>query len=224
MPWRPLGLPMGLRETDEFFKVLEDLAGRITPDKHAAERGRLIDAYVDGHKYIFDKRAVVLRRRGPGGGPRRPSWRRSALSRCCAPPAGKSGRLAAAVDEVTAGLLPEPPVVREGVDFYEIAEEAEALAPDLLIGHSKGYHLAKRWQVPLVRVGFPIHDRFGGPRILHLGYRGAQNLLDLIVNAMIEQQAGRPARWATAICKLPGQGFERAKGHGIPLTEDSKFP
>ena len=103
---------------------------------------------------------------------------------------GRSGRLAAAVAEVTGDLLPEPPVVREGVDFYEIAEEAEALAPDLLIGHSKGYHLAKRWQVPLVRVGFPIHDRFGGPRILHLGYRGAQSLLDRIVNAMIGAEAG----------------------------------
>jgi nitrogenase molybdenum-iron protein NifN len=42
--------------------------------------------------------------------------------------------------------------------------------------------------VPLVRVGFPIHDRFGGPRILHLGYRGAQNLLDRIVNTMIERK------------------------------------
>ena len=101
---------------------------------------------------------------------------------------GRSGRLAAAVAEVTGDLLPEPPVVKEGMDFYEIAAEAEALAPDLLVGHSKGYHLAKRWQVPLVRVGFPIHDRFGGPRILHLGYRGAQNLLDRIVNAMIERK------------------------------------
>ena len=79
-------------------------------------------------------------------------------------------------------------MVREGMDFFEIAEEAEELGPDLLIGHSKGYHLARHWQVPLVRVGFPIHDRFGGPRILHLGYRGAQNLLDLIVNAMIERK------------------------------------
>ena len=59
VPWRPLGLPVGLRETDEFFKVLEELAGRPTPEKHAQERGRLIDAYVDGHKYIFNKRAVV---------------------------------------------------------------------------------------------------------------------------------------------------------------------
>ena len=117
-----------------------------------------------------------------------PSWRKSASSRCSAPPAGKSGRLQEAIAEVTGDLLPEPPIVREGMDFYEIAEEAENLAPDLLIGHSKGYHLAKRWQVPLIRVGFPIHDRFGGQRILHLGYRGAQNLLDRIVNAVLEKK------------------------------------
>jgi nitrogenase molybdenum-iron protein NifN len=79
-------------------------------------------------------------------------------------------------------------MVREGLDFYEIAEEVEALAPDLLIGHSKGYHLARRWGVPLIRVGFPIHDRFGGQRILHLGYRGAQSLLDRIVNAVLEKK------------------------------------
>jgi nitrogenase molybdenum-iron protein NifN len=74
------------------------------------------------------------------------------------------------------------------VDFFEIAQEAEALVPDLLIGHSKGYHLARRWQVPLVRVGFPIHDRFGGQRLLHLGYRGAQQLLDRLVNAVIQRK------------------------------------
>ncbi len=79
------------------------------------------------------------------------------------------------------------------MDFYEIAEAAEALAPDLLIGHSKGYHLAKKWGIPLIRVGFPIHDRFGGQRILHLGYRGAQSLLDRLVNAVLEKkQADSP--------------------------------
>ena len=187
VPWRPLGMPIGLRETDEFFKGLEDLTGRITPDQHTAERGRLIDAYVDGHKYIFNKRAVVFGEEDLVVGLVSFLAEIGIKPVLCAS-GGKSGRLAAAVAEVTGTLLPEPPVVREGVDFFEIAEEAEALAPDLLIGHSKGYHLAKRWQVPLVRVGFPIHDRFGGPRILHLGYRGAQNLLDQIINAMIERK------------------------------------
>jgi nitrogenase molybdenum-iron protein NifN len=187
VPWRPLGMPIGLRETDELFKVLEDLAGRITPAKHGQERGRLIDAYVDGHKYIFNKRAVVYGEEDLVVGIVSFLAEIGVKPVLCAS-GGRSGRLAASVAEVTGTLLPEPPVVREGMDFFEIAEEAEALAPDLLIGHSKGYHLAKRWQVPLVRVGFPIHDRFGGPRILHLGYRGAQNLLDQIVNAMIERK------------------------------------
>ena len=186
VPWHPLGMPIGLRETDEFFKVLEDLTGRTTPDQHAAERGRLIDAYVDGHKYIFNKRAVVYGEEDLVVGLISFLAEIGVKPVLCAS-GGKSGRLAAAVAEVT-GTCCRSRRWSEGVDFYEIAEEAEALAPDLLIGHSKGYHLAKRWQVPLMRVGFPIHDRFGGPRILHLGYRGAQNLLDRIVNAMIERK------------------------------------
>ena len=67
-----------------------------------------------------------------------------------------------------------------------IAEKAKLLKPDLLIGSSKGYGIARDLGIPLVRVGFPIHDRIGGQRILHLGYRGAQQLFDRIVNALLE--------------------------------------
>jgi len=79
-------------------------------------------------------------------------------------------------------------VVREGADFMSIAEEAAALAPDLLIGNSKGHALARQLGIPLVRVGFPIHDRLGEQRILHLGYRGAQQLFDRIANTLIERK------------------------------------
>ena len=39
--------------------------------------------------------------------------------------------------------------------------------------------------IPLIRVGFPVHDRVDGPRLLHVGYRGAQQLFDRIVNELI---------------------------------------
>ena len=65
---------------------------------------------------------------------------------------------------------------------------AESLAPDLLIGHSKGYPLARKLEIPLIRVGFPIHDRMGGQRILHLGYRGTQALFDQVVNAILARK------------------------------------
>ncbi len=79
-------------------------------------------------------------------------------------------------------------VVREGADFMSIAEEAASLGPDILIGNSKGQALARQLGIPLVRVGFPIHDRIGGQRILHFGYRGAQQLFDRIVNTLIERK------------------------------------
>jgi nitrogenase molybdenum-iron protein NifN len=185
VPLHSLGMPVGLRETDRFLEVLEELSGREMPEKHALERGRLIDAYVDGHKYIFDKKAIVYGEEDLVIGLTAFLAEIGIRPVLCAS-GGRSGKFGQAVAEVVEGLLPEPPEVREGVDFYDIAEEGEALEPDLIIGNSKGYHLAKRWGIPLVRVGFPIHDRFGGHRTLHLGYRGAQSLLDTIVNTVIE--------------------------------------
>jgi nitrogenase molybdenum-iron protein NifN len=79
-------------------------------------------------------------------------------------------------------------VVLEGADHAQIAERARRLKPDLLLGSSKGYPVARELGVPLVRVGFPIHDRIGGQRVLHLGYCGAQRLLDQIVNTLLERR------------------------------------
>ena len=187
VPWRPLGMPIGLRESDRFFEVLEELTGRPTPARHADERGRLIDAYVDGHKYIFNKRAVVYGEEDLVVGLTAFLAEIGVRPVLCAS-GGKSGHFKEAIAEVTGDLLAEPPLVMEGTDFYEIEAAAAGLAPDLFIGHSKGYKMARHLQAPLIRVGFPIHDRFGGQRILHLGYRGAQQLLDLIVNAVIERK------------------------------------
>jgi nitrogenase molybdenum-iron protein NifN len=65
-------------------------------------------------------------------------------------------------------------------------EMADILKPDIMIGNSKGYYIARRLGIPLVRIGFPIHDRFGAQRIQHIGYKGTQQLFDRITNALIE--------------------------------------
>ena len=58
--------------------------------------------------------------------------------------------------------------------------------PEILIGNSNGRYIAKALDIPLVRVGLPIHDRVGAQRILTVGYRGALELLDRITNAILE--------------------------------------
>jgi nitrogenase molybdenum-iron protein NifN len=101
---------------------------------------------------------------------------------------GREKGFSAAVARACGDLVPAPLYVREGVEFFDIANEAANLEPDLLVGHSKGYRSARQWNVPLVRVGFPIHDRFGGQRVRHLSYGGAQALFDRVVNAVLARK------------------------------------
>ncbi|GAB6037920.1 nitrogenase component 1 [Fundidesulfovibrio butyratiphilus] len=187
VPLNRMGLPIGLRATDELFSVLETLSGRETPRRYQLERGRYIDSLVDGHKYVSQKRCVIYGEEDLCVG------LASLMAEIGVRPVlvaggGKSGRMKAAVHAACEGFMPELPEVREGADFYDIADMARELAPDFFLGHSKGYRLAREMGVPLVRVGFPIHDRFGGHRLLSLGYQGAQNLFDRVVNAVIEKK------------------------------------
>jgi nitrogenase molybdenum-iron protein NifN len=182
-----LGLPMGINETDRFFDLLSSISGHEVPEKHVLERGRLVDAYVDGHKYVFGKKAVVYGEEDMVVGLTSFLTEIGIRPVLCAS-GGRSGHMSEAIAEVTGKTLAEQPRVEEGMDFYDIAAIAEEMAPDLLIGHSKGYPLASKLKIPLIRVGFPIHDRIGGQRILHLGYRGAQQLFDTIANALIARK------------------------------------
>jgi nitrogenase molybdenum-iron protein NifN len=187
VPLFKIGTPVGLRETDGLCAALEAITGAPMPKALLKERGRLVDALVDGHKYVFGKRVVVY------GEPDLAIGLTAFLAEMGAQPvlvatgAEKCG-LAGHVAEACGDLLRERPEICEGVDFHEIAEKAEAMGPELLVGNSKGYPSARKWNIPLIRTGFPIHDRFGGQRILHMGYKGALGLYDAVVNAVLEKK------------------------------------
>ena len=179
-----VGLPIGINQTDKFYNVLEQITGHQTPTKHEAERGRLIDAYVDGHKYTFGKKVVIYGEEDLVVGMAAFCTEIGLTPALCAS-GGKSGRLKECIMAATPELDSETKIL-EGVDFSEIGEAVKTLEPDLLIGNSKGFAVSRQTGVPLVRVGFPIHDRLSGPRTLHLGYRGAQRLFDTIVDKLME--------------------------------------
>jgi nitrogenase molybdenum-iron protein NifN len=184
VPAHRLGMPIGVRESDAFFKALEQITNRATPTKHLAERGRLIDSYVDGHKYVFGKRAIVFGDEDLVIGLASLLAEIGVIPVLCAS-GGKSGNFVQAIAEVTSCCKGEV-IARDNLDFMTMTEIARDLAPDFMIGSSKGGALSRELGVPLIRVGFPVHDRFGGPRTLHLGYRGAQQLFDRIVNTLLD--------------------------------------
>lgn len=176
-------LPVGITQTDSLFEVLCQISGRPIPSTYEAERGRLIDSYIDAHKYVFGRRAIVYGEQDLIVGLASLLAEIGLVPALCASGA-RTGQLEQQLRAVAPDVAGEITAL-EGVDFAEIEERAAACRADLVIGNSKGYGLARRLDVPLVRVGFPIHDRIDGPRLLHVGYRGAQRLFDRIANALI---------------------------------------
>lgn len=178
-------VPLGVSRTDTLFELLEEFSGKRTPERHTAERGRLLDALIDGHKYVAGRRAIVVGEEELVVGIAAFLAEFGVIPVLCSS-GGQSGRLRAALETA----LPEHAAqidVRQAADFADLEDSAAEARADLVVGSSKAYPLARRLNLPLIRVCFPVHDRIGGSRILHLGYRGAQQLFDRVANALIEK-------------------------------------
>lgn len=186
------GLPIGIRQTDRFFDCLADISGRSVPAKYTAQRGRLLDALVDGHKHFNGVRAALLGEEDLVAGLAAYCAELGIVPVLCATGGGE-GRFAATVRSVLPAQYHEQVRILEDVDFVTIEKTLEDMDVDLLIGHSKGYTMSRRLDKPLIRVGFPVHDRVDGSRLLHLGYRGAQQLFDRIANTLIEEKQKKNA-------------------------------
>lgn len=185
-PFYELPIPIGVKYSDLFFERLGVLSGKELPARYVGQRARLIDAYVDGHKYVFGKKAVVY-------GPEDMVIALAAfLNEIGMIPVvcgtgEKKGKLADSLQEVLGSNFNKI-TAREDVDFIELEEIAADKNIDMVIGNSNGYKLAGKLNVPLIRVGLPIHDRIGAARIATLGYQGTQELFDRIVNEFIRQK------------------------------------
>ncbi len=150
-------IPIGIEASDRFMEQLGTEYGVQIPKKYQMERGRLIDAYVDAHKYLFGKKIALYGEADLV----------SALSAWC--------------KEIGLDVY-----AFTDTDFESIHAKLNQIKPDLMMGSSKGYYIARELKIPIIRVGFPIHDRFGAARQLIVGYRGTQELFDRVVNALIE--------------------------------------
>jgi nitrogenase molybdenum-iron protein NifN len=178
------GLPVGVTATDKFLDLLEKYSGRDRPDKYVKARGRLLDAYVDAHKYVFAKRALIF-----GDADFVVSMGAFAAEIGMTPLLCSSGKERNLADLARPYLQKAAEYhVFEGIDFVAAGELADKLKPDILIGSSKGYPLARRLKIPLIRLNFPVHDRIGAARLRCLGYDGTQELFDRIVNSLLERE------------------------------------
>jgi nitrogenase molybdenum-iron protein NifN len=178
-----VGLPIGLNATDKLFEALEKVSVRSCPEDETKERGRLVDAMIDAHKILFEKRVAII-----GEAP----FVCGIASLCCelglspvlCATGSNRGRLETQLRQITNKEC----FILDDTDHSSIHEAAKDLKLDVVLGPSKVRSWARALNVPVVCVGFPIHDRFGAARIRTFGYSGALQLLDRIANAILERR------------------------------------
>jgi len=179
------GMPIGIETSDALSQILKKYSGNMIPELILRERGRLVDAYADGHKYVFGQRIAIIAEDDLAVS--LAGWLVEIGSKPVLVAAGgHESHLKTTLAET--GIDLQKTQVLADADFVRVETSATELKPDLILGSSKAANLARKLAIPLVRVGFPIHDRFGAQRIAHLGYRGTQQLFDRLINALLEKK------------------------------------
>lgn len=171
-------IPIGITGMENFLNILSELSGIPIPKQLKEERGRMIDAMIDSHKYNGEGKAAVF------GDPETVyAVTQLCLENGIEPVIIATGSKAAKLHS----LLPlEDSAVLPDSDFEAIHDYIKKLKPNILIGNSDGKILKEKENIPLIRIGFPVHDHVGAQRKLNIGYTGSLRLLDEITNTLLD--------------------------------------
>jgi len=192
VPLLRMNLPVGLRDTDAFVATLEALGGQI-PATVREERARYLDAMIDAHKYNAQCRVAVYGEPDMVLALVRASCENGAVpvvaatgSRC----AKFENTLAPDMAQATETQFSGDFDILNFADFTAIENALLARKANLMLGNSDGRRIEERHHVPLLRYGFPIHDRVGGQRTRMLFYDGSLSLMEATANAMLQHTEG----------------------------------
>jgi nitrogenase molybdenum-iron protein beta chain len=189
-----LNIPMGLEWTDEWLMKVAEVTGKPIPASLAKERGRLVDMMTDSHTWLHGKKFALY------GDPDFVMGMSKFLLELGAEPIhvlcnNGSKKWNKAMQKV----LADSPYganckTYPGADLWHMRSLVFTEKPDFLIGNSYGkfiqrdtLHKGKEFEVPLIRLGFPIFDRHHLHRMTTLGYEGAMYILTTLVNAVLER-------------------------------------
>lgn len=184
VPLHRCGIPIGIRNTDEFISVISEISGIPVPSVFKTERGRYLDAMIDSHKYNGEVKAILY------GEPELVL----AVTKICAENGitlklvalGTKNKIMKISVKHELENQEEEAIIIDDTDFETIEKHAKILDVNLIIGNSDGRRMAKRLGVKMVRIGFPIHDRVGAQRQVITGYNGSSFLIDNIANTILE--------------------------------------
>ncbi len=185
VPREILDLPIGVGATDRFLQVLQARGGTIGHDLET-ERGRLVDLIIDAQQHFYGRKVAIF------GDPDHVL----SLTEFCrdlgmvpvhiltGTPGKKFVKRATEILGPAAGAAN----IAHNADLFLLHQWIKNEPVDLLLGTTYGKYIARAEDIPLVRVGWPVLDRFGQGLLPTLGYAGGIQLATRILDALLDRR------------------------------------
>ncbi len=189
-----IDIPMGLEATDNFLMKVSELTGKEIPESLTKERGRLVDMMTDSHAWLHGKKFGLY-----GDADFVMGMTRFLLELGAEPTHILCNHANKRWKKAMEKILSESPygansTVHIGKDLWHFRSLMFTEKPDFMIGNSYGKFIqrdtitkGKEFEVPLIRIGFPIFDRHHMHRDTTMGYEGAIYMLKMLVNSVLER-------------------------------------
>lgn len=188
VPFKTLKTPIGIDATDELLMAVSEATGKAIPESIELERGQLVDLMIDSQQYFQGKKVAMI-----GDPDEIIALAQYVIALGMIPkyvitgtPTGIafSKEINAMLD--AAGI--EGCKVKAEADFFDLHQWIKNEGVDLLISNTYGKSIAREENIPFVRFGFPVMDRYGHIYNPKVGYKGAMNLLVDMCDAMLDKE------------------------------------
>jgi nitrogenase molybdenum-iron protein beta chain len=186
VPYTLISMPIGVSATDAYVMALQKASKKEVPYELEEQRGQLIDLMLDSNQYTYQKKAAIF------GDPDIVIGLTSiCLEMGMVPKYVITGTPKAEFTKQINDLLDKYSVteckVKENADLFELHQWIKNEPVDILIGSSYGKQIARAEDIPFVRAGFPVLDRYGGTLLPFVGYAGGIRFVEKVTNALMDR-------------------------------------
>lgn len=186
VPFKTLKTPIGVAATDDLLMAMSEATGKEVPASIEEERGQLIDLMIDSQQYLQGKKVALI-----GDPDEIIALSKFIIELGAIPkyvitgtPGAKFGKEINPMLE-EAGI--EGSIVKAEGDFFDIHQWIKNEGVDLLISNTYGKFIAREENIPFVRFGFPVMDRYGHIYNPRVGYKGAIQLTREILDVILDK-------------------------------------
>ncbi|MHB8127489.1 MAG: nitrogenase component 1 [Mobilitalea sp.] len=185
--YKVIPLPIGIGRTDEYIMTLQGFTMNEVPYTLEEERGQLVDILIDIHPYTYNKKVAIF-----GDTDTVLSLAEFALEMGMLPKYLLTGTPGEAftrdAEELFVKFGVEGCKAKANGDLYELHQWIKEEGVDLLIGGTHGKYIARAEDIPFIRAGFPIIDRYIHSYLPLVGYKGGMRLAEMITNALLDRR------------------------------------